>query len=107
MKSTFADDIGFAEDIKLTPREIEIIHFVGLGLTNQEIAKILFLSPQTIKSHIKNVLWKVNARNRTHMVSLAWEQELLTTHTVEAMRFRFQQSRHLLGKQQYKRPGGR
>lgn len=107
MKSTFADSIEFNVSGKLSGRENEILHFAALGLTNQEIGKLTFISPETVKSHIKNLLWKMNARNRPHLVLLAWEQELFTTRSIEATRFRFQQSRHLLGEKRYARLGGR
>ncbi len=50
----------------LTSRETEILSLVMLGLTNQEIARRLMLSHETIKTHLGNILVKLNARDRTH-----------------------------------------
>ena len=50
----------------LTARETEILSLVMLGLTNQEIARRLMLSHETIKTHLGNILVKLNARDRTH-----------------------------------------
>lgn len=47
------------------------------GLTNQEIGDDLFISVDTVKSHVKSMLVKVGARNRTHAVALAYHRGLL------------------------------
>ena len=49
----------------LTPREREVLQLVQQGLTNKEIAAILFLSGATIKVHVRNILGKTGARTRT------------------------------------------
>jgi DNA-binding CsgD family transcriptional regulator len=49
----------------LTPREYEIMSFVGSGKTNQEIARILWLSPHTVRKHLENVFEKLGVSNRT------------------------------------------
>jgi ATP/maltotriose-dependent transcriptional regulator MalT len=53
---------------KLTPRETEIILLVEKGLTNQEIAQTLFVSENTVKTHLKNIFVKTEAQNRTDLV---------------------------------------
>ena len=73
----------------LTPRELEILHFAALGLTNAEIGKLLFLSEETIKSHIRRILWKMDARNRVYAISLAWENHLLSKRIMQETRHRF------------------
>lgn len=52
----------------LTKREIEIIRLVEKGHTNQEIAKNLFVSENTVKTHLKNIFSKTEANNRTDLV---------------------------------------
>ena len=49
----------------LTEREIEILQYVALGKTNQEIADELFLSERTVRTHITNILGKLRLTNRT------------------------------------------
>ena len=53
----------------LTPREHEVMSLVGAGKTNQEIAGILWLSPNTVRKHLENVFEKVGATNRTAAVA--------------------------------------
>lgn len=53
----------------LTRREKEIIELLALGKTNKEIAKILFISSETVKSHIKNLFIKTNTCSRTALIA--------------------------------------
>ncbi len=52
----------------LTARETEILHFASKGKTNWEISKILGISEDTIKVHIKNCITKLNAVSKTHAI---------------------------------------
>jgi DNA-binding NarL/FixJ family response regulator len=61
----------------LTAREIEILRLIAAGLTNQEIAAQLFISPLTCKSHVSRILTKLDARDRTQLVVLAYESGLV------------------------------
>lgn len=49
---------------ELTQREVEILSQVSMGLFDQEIAVQNFLSPHTVKQHIKNIYRKIGVRNR-------------------------------------------
>ena len=62
----------------LTEREREVLSLVGKGLSNQEIAGVLFLSPATVKTHIGRALMKLNARDRAQLVVIAYESGLVT-----------------------------
>jgi DNA-binding NarL/FixJ family response regulator len=62
----------------LTAREIEIMTLVAAGLTNGEIASRLVISPLTTKSHVSRILAKVNARDRTQLVVMAYESGLVS-----------------------------
>ncbi len=53
-----------AEDARLTPRELEVLEFIGEGLTNQEIAERLFVEVGTVKNHVHSILEKLNVSNR-------------------------------------------
>lgn len=62
---------------ELTPREREILQLVGLGLSNQEIAARLVLSPLTVKTHVSRVFMKLAARDRAQLVVAAYESGLV------------------------------
>ena len=61
-----------------TAREIEILQLVAEGLINREIGQRLFLSEETVKSHIRHLLAKLRARSRAHAVALGFQRGLLT-----------------------------
>ncbi|OJU40769.1 MAG: DNA-binding response regulator [Microbacterium sp. 69-10] len=61
----------------LTEREREVLRLVGLGLSNDEIAVELFLSPLTAKTHVSRILSKLRARDRVHLVVIAYETGLV------------------------------
>jgi DNA-binding NarL/FixJ family response regulator len=62
----------------LTPRELEILALVGRGMSNQEIAAHLVLSPLTAKTHVSRLFLKLGARDRAQLVVLAYETGLVT-----------------------------
>jgi DNA-binding NarL/FixJ family response regulator len=62
----------------LTPRELEVLTFMGQGHSNAEIADALTITPRTVKVHVQNILGKLGASNRTEAVSLAVRQQLIT-----------------------------
>jgi DNA-binding NarL/FixJ family response regulator len=57
----------------LTPREWEVIDLLYEGNTTDEIAGLLVLSPETVRSHVKHILRKLNARSRGEAVAIAQE----------------------------------
>ena len=61
----------------LTVREVEILRLVAAGRTNNEIADRLYISPHTCKSHVSHILTKLEARDRIHLVVLAYESGLV------------------------------
>jgi len=62
----------------LTDREREVLGLVGLGLTNDEIGRELFLSPLTAKTHVSRIMSKLSARDRVQLVVVAYETGLVT-----------------------------
>ncbi len=62
----------------LTEREHEVLLMVARGLSNQEIADDLFISPHTAKTHVNRIMTKVHAHDRAQLVILAYESGLLT-----------------------------
>lgn len=68
------------EEIKkagLTQREHDVLVKMAQGLSNQEIATALFLSESTIKTHVSNILFKLDARRRTQAVQVAKERKIV------------------------------
>ena len=61
----------------LTDREREVLGLVGLGLTNDEIGRELFLSPLTAKTHVSRIMAKLTARDRVQLVVVAYETGLV------------------------------
>jgi len=61
----------------LTTREREVLALVGLGLTNDEIGRRLFLSPLTAKTHVSRIMAKLAARDRVQLVVVAYETGLV------------------------------
>ena len=61
----------------LTEREREVLRLVGGGLTNDEIAERLFMSPATARTHVSRTMNKLGARDRTQLVVLAYETGLV------------------------------
>ena len=61
---------------ELTAREREIVGLVGQGLSNDEIAQRLFLSPLTAKTHVSRAMTKLHARDRAHLVVIAFRTGL-------------------------------
>ena len=60
-----------ATDSALTPREIDVLRLVAAGNANKEIGARLSLTEVTVKSHLKNILSKLGANDRTHAVTIA------------------------------------
>ena len=62
----------------LTSREREVLTLVARGWSNAEIAERLYLSPATAKTHVGRLLMKLQARDRTQLVVIAYESGLVT-----------------------------
>ena len=62
---------------QLTDRELDVLRLLARGMSNQEIAAALNISATTVRSHVSNILMKLNVSNRTQAVLVAQEQRLV------------------------------
>src|SRR5437762_13376354 len=60
-----------------TMREIEVLQLISDGLVNREIGNRLFLSEDTVKSHVRHLLAKLQARARAHAVAVGFRRGLI------------------------------
>ncbi len=61
----------------LSRREFQVLQLIADGLENQAIAKILYVSVETVRTHVKSILRKLGARDRTHAVAVAFKSGVL------------------------------
>jgi DNA-binding NarL/FixJ family response regulator len=73
-----AEVIGYAIEDELTNREILILEYVAAGQPNKIVARELRISEDTVKTHMKNILSKLNARGRTHAVTIALKRGIIS-----------------------------
>ena len=66
-----------AERPTLTPREVEVLALVAQGLRNREIALALTLSEETVQVHVRNILSKLDVKDRTGAVSVALRRGII------------------------------
>jgi len=74
----------------LTNREQEILNLLSCGHSTPEIADILFLSPETVKTHRRNLVIKLNAKNVAHLIRIGFESGVIKTHkSIEKINYHF------------------
>jgi DNA-binding NarL/FixJ family response regulator len=61
----------------LTPREREILQLLADGMSNADVAQRLFISQETVKSHVRHILAKLEADTRTHAVAIALRDAII------------------------------
>ena len=61
----------------LTPREREILQLLADGLSNGDVAERLFISQETVKSHVRHILTKLEADTRTQAVAIALREAMI------------------------------
>ena len=73
-----ADEIvEHATDDALSSREIEVLRLISAGNANKEIGAQLSISEETVKSHVKNILAKLGANDRTHAVTIGLKRGII------------------------------
>lgn len=64
-------------DIKISKRQVQILDLISYGFTRQEIASKVYLSSNTVNSHIKSLYKKLNVHSNTHLVMKGFQTGLL------------------------------
>jgi DNA-binding NarL/FixJ family response regulator len=78
LSSEVAVDVAeHAADDALTPREVDVLRLVVGGNANKEIAAQLSLTEETVKSHVRNILAKLGANDRTHAVAIGLKRGII------------------------------
>jgi DNA-binding NarL/FixJ family response regulator len=86
IRKVAAGGLVFSQEAKLPPsacpalsaRELEVLRHLGRGLSNQELGRVLGISPETVKSHIKAIFQKLGAADRAEAIAHAYEFGLLS-----------------------------
>ncbi len=64
-------------DTQITSRETQVLYYISLGYTSYEIGRILFISFHTVSTHQKNMMQKLGARNKAHLVRIGLEHGMI------------------------------
>jgi len=68
---------GHADDDELTPRETQVLTHVATGEANRDVAVALGIAEETVKAHMKSILAKLSANDRTHAVAIALRRGII------------------------------
>jgi DNA-binding NarL/FixJ family response regulator len=74
---------GFFPEVALTPREIEVLSLVARGFGNKEVGDVLGTASGTVKAHVQSILSKLDAKDRTHAVTIALRRGIIHLHSPE------------------------
>lgn len=74
----FERDDAAVKKLGISKREFEVLELIAAGLSNQEIADRLFVSTSTVKTHVSNVLGKLDASRRTEAIARAKELRIIS-----------------------------
>ena len=74
LKNRFAERLG---DEALSQREVEVLQQVAVGHRNREIGAKLFIAEETVKAHIKHIMDKLGANDRTQSVAIAFRRGII------------------------------
>jgi len=77
LAGVLASSDAAAKVTKLTQRERDVLRLLADGLSNEEIGKRLFISPETVRTHVRKAMSKLDADTRTQAVATALRQSLI------------------------------
>ena len=76
--ASFQEPVTVATEVEdLSPREREILRLIADGLGNEQIGTRLFISPQTVRTHVGKTMEKLEVHSRTEAVAVALRQKLI------------------------------
>jgi DNA-binding CsgD family transcriptional regulator len=61
---------------RVTPRELEVLSLIADGYSTREIAERLWITDETVRTHVRRLLDRLGARTRAHAVSIAYRERL-------------------------------
>ncbi|NHN26229.1 DNA-binding response regulator [Flavobacterium jejuense] len=76
-KDPFIPNESMISQLEISPRELEILHLIALGKSNQEIANTIFVSLSTVKTHNQNIFEKLEVKRRTQAIEKAKRLQLI------------------------------
>lgn len=77
VQAPFERDENVIKKLGISKREFEVLELIAEGLSNQDIADRLFVSTSTVKTHVSNVLAKLDAGRRTEAIARAKEMHII------------------------------
>ena len=72
-----------AADDELSSRELDVLHLVGSGNANKQIADKLSIGETTVKNHVSNILSKLGANDRAHAITIALQRGIIELKTAQ------------------------
>lgn len=72
-----AEEVVPGDGVPLTPRELEVVELLAMGLSGARIAERLVISPETVRTHVRNAMEKRGARTRAHLIAIAMRDGLI------------------------------
>ena len=76
-RETFIPNEAMISQHELSPRELEILHLIASGKSNQEIANTIFVSLSTVKTHNQNIFQKLEVKRRTQAIEKAKRLQII------------------------------
>ena len=74
----FIPDEDRLKELAISKREYEVLKAMAAGSSNKEIANALFISESTVKTHVSNILIKLDSKRRTQAIKMAKEYHILS-----------------------------
>jgi DNA-binding NarL/FixJ family response regulator len=67
----------------LSAREIDVLRLIASGWSNRDVGRSLFIAEETVKTHVRHIVEKLQARNRAHAVALGFQHGLITAAALD------------------------